>query len=188
MMQANPKANCQNVLLDAAEAVVVECGAAHLTLDAVAAKAGVSKGGLIYHFPSKDALLGAMLGRCSCKAAQAREEALAQLPESPSRELRAEVLSQLKLHLENEQVNGGMLGVMANQPELLKPLREEFKARFDALIASHPRPEEAAILLFATYGICMLGLLKLSPVDAPQREAIVREILSQLDARHGEES
>ncbi|MBE7325973.1 TetR family transcriptional regulator [Nocardioides sp. Y6] len=33
------------------------------TLDAVAARAGVSKGGLLYHFPSRDALADAVLER-----------------------------------------------------------------------------------------------------------------------------
>ena len=37
-------------LLDAATAVVRRDGARALTLDAVAAEAGVSKGGLLYHF------------------------------------------------------------------------------------------------------------------------------------------
>ena len=37
-------------LLDAAAAVVRRDGAGALTLDAVAAEAGVSKGGLLYHF------------------------------------------------------------------------------------------------------------------------------------------
>ncbi len=48
-------------LLDAAAAVVRRDGAQALTLDAVAAEAGVSKGGLLYHFKSKRELLDAML-------------------------------------------------------------------------------------------------------------------------------
>src|SRR5690242_2095382 len=40
-------------ILEAAERVVAEIGAARLTLDVVAQAAGVSKGGLLYHFPSK---------------------------------------------------------------------------------------------------------------------------------------
>ena len=43
--------------------LVLETGAGHLTLDAVAKCAGLSKGGLLYHFPSKDLLLEAMLTR-----------------------------------------------------------------------------------------------------------------------------
>jgi len=48
-------------LLDAAAAVVRRDGAQALTLDAVAAQAGVSKGGLLYHFRSKQELLRAMV-------------------------------------------------------------------------------------------------------------------------------
>ncbi|MGH2967659.1 MAG: TetR/AcrR family transcriptional regulator, partial [Solirubrobacteraceae bacterium] len=48
-------------LLDAAVVVVRRDGAQALTLEAVAAQAGVSKGGLLYHFPSKRELLDAMV-------------------------------------------------------------------------------------------------------------------------------
>ena len=50
-------------LLDAAATVVRRDGAQALTLDAVAAEAGVSKGGLLYHFRSKRDLLDALVGR-----------------------------------------------------------------------------------------------------------------------------
>ena len=50
-------------LLDAAAAVVRRDGAQALTLDAVAAEAGVSKGGLLYHFKSKRELLDALVER-----------------------------------------------------------------------------------------------------------------------------
>jgi AcrR family transcriptional regulator len=46
-------------LLDAAAAVLRDLGAA-LSLDAVAKEAGVSKGGLLHHFPSREALLNAL--------------------------------------------------------------------------------------------------------------------------------
>ncbi len=44
-------------LLEATAEVLVERGLAGLTLDLVAKRAGVSKGGLIHHFPTKQALL-----------------------------------------------------------------------------------------------------------------------------------
>src|SRR5216117_2375028 len=50
-------------LLDAAEAVVARQGIANLTLDAVAAEVGMSKGGVLHHFPSKDRLVEAMVVR-----------------------------------------------------------------------------------------------------------------------------
>ena len=45
----------------AAAKVIERDGAGHLTLEKVAAEAGVSKGGLLYHYPSKDALLQGLL-------------------------------------------------------------------------------------------------------------------------------
>lgn len=53
----------RSALLDAAEAVLFERGTQALTLAAVANRAGVSKGGLLYHFPTKEALIRAMVAR-----------------------------------------------------------------------------------------------------------------------------
>jgi AcrR family transcriptional regulator len=50
-------------LLDAAESLLEDQGAQGLTLAAVAECAGVSKGGLLYHFGSKEALIKSMIER-----------------------------------------------------------------------------------------------------------------------------
>ncbi|WP_214104630.1 TetR/AcrR family transcriptional regulator [Acrocarpospora catenulata] len=50
-------------LLDAAEALLADQGERALTLAAVADRAGVSKGGLLYHFGTKDALVNGMIER-----------------------------------------------------------------------------------------------------------------------------
>ncbi|MDO5628782.1 MAG: TetR/AcrR family transcriptional regulator [Mobilicoccus sp.] len=50
-------------ILDALETVLVEAGPAGATLEAVAAKAGVSKGGLLYHFGTKEALFTGLCDR-----------------------------------------------------------------------------------------------------------------------------
>lgn len=50
-------------ILDAYQEILIDSGSAAVTLDAVAAQAGVSKGGLLYHFGSKEALLDGLLDR-----------------------------------------------------------------------------------------------------------------------------
>jgi AcrR family transcriptional regulator len=50
-------------VLDAYETLLIEHGPGGTTLDAVAAAAEVSKGGLLYHFASKDALAEGLLDR-----------------------------------------------------------------------------------------------------------------------------
>ncbi|MGA9466832.1 MAG: TetR/AcrR family transcriptional regulator [Exiguobacterium marinum] len=50
-------------LLDAATDIIMNHGVHQLTLDEVAKTAGISKGGLLYHYPSKEALMTAMVER-----------------------------------------------------------------------------------------------------------------------------
>lgn len=66
-------------LLTAFEHLVLSEGERAATLDAVAARAGVSKGGLLYHFPHRQALVDAALARCE---EMARED-LTRLTQSP---------------------------------------------------------------------------------------------------------
>src|SRR5258707_15265358 len=63
-MPLDPPAAKESVrerILAAAMAVAKESGAGRLSLDAIAKRAGVSKGGLLYHFPKKDALMRALV-------------------------------------------------------------------------------------------------------------------------------
>jgi AcrR family transcriptional regulator len=53
----------RDALLDAAEALLCEQGTQALTLSAVADRAGVSKGGLLYHFHTKEALVRGLVER-----------------------------------------------------------------------------------------------------------------------------
>ena len=67
-------------VLDAYETLLIEAGPAAATLDAVAAGAGVSKGGLLYHFASKDALAAGLLDRLQERSA-ADAEAIRTAPD-----------------------------------------------------------------------------------------------------------
>jgi len=51
-------------ILNGLRSVLAEHGSGGVTLESVAAAAGVSKGGLLYHFPSKEALYEGILDRC----------------------------------------------------------------------------------------------------------------------------
>lgn len=57
------RSNSRDAILNAVESVIAEAGSARMSLDAVAYAAGVSKGGLLYHFPSKQLLIKALIDR-----------------------------------------------------------------------------------------------------------------------------
>jgi len=62
-------ASARERVLDAYETLLIEHGPASATLDAVASAAEVSKGGLLYHFASKDALVTGLLDRLRTRSA-----------------------------------------------------------------------------------------------------------------------
>ena len=69
-------------VLDAYEALLITDGERAATLDAVARAAGVSKGGLLYHFASKDDLAAAMIARLDRLATEDIER-IRTAPEGP---------------------------------------------------------------------------------------------------------
>lgn len=69
-------------VLDAFEATLIDAGERAATMDATARAAGVSKGGLLYHFASKDALEAGLLARLNDRV-DLDIEAMDAAPEGP---------------------------------------------------------------------------------------------------------
>jgi len=71
-------------ILDAYEDLLAVEGERYATVEAVASRAGVSKGGVLYHFPSKDRMAGALCDRLAALAAL-DAAAMRTSPEGPAR-------------------------------------------------------------------------------------------------------
>jgi len=63
-----PPPAAREKVLDSFQRLLIERGARETTLDAVAKAAGVSKGGLLYHFGSREALIEGLLARLQAQA------------------------------------------------------------------------------------------------------------------------
>lgn len=169
----------RDTILAAAEAVVLKAGAAHLTLDAVADAAGISKGGLLHRFPNKEALLGAMVARQIARCDDAICATRDTLPDTPGKELQAYVLGALRDAADTKRICTALLAVAANQPKLISPVRESFRQRLEALAesATGGKLERAAVVCLAADGLWLMELLGLSPFKPAERERIIAELL-----------
>jgi AcrR family transcriptional regulator len=177
----NRRSSSRNALLDAAEMVVLAVGAGHLTLDAVADKAGVSKGGLIYHFPSKEALLEAMMTRLLARFNERQAKAAESLPPGVRRELQAYVAASLTDPEETKRLSAAILAVVANNPRLLAPVQEYFRQWFAGLPDSGLGFGRAAVISLAVDGLWLLEMLQLSPLDRRRREEVAQELFRLAD-------
>src|ERR1035437_4174422 len=168
----SPRINSYEAIVDAAEAVVIGSGAAHMTLDAVAAKAGVRKGGLLHHFPTKMALLEAMISRAIKARRESREKIWSELPDGPERRLKAHVLSALLRDKRSDSVGAPLLAALAHDPRLAEALREAIRTGYAELASTGATFERAAVLALAADGLLMQEILCISPFSEEQRSKV----------------
>jgi len=116
-------------LLQAASEIVLQSGVNAMTLEAVAKQANVSKGGLLYHFPNKEALIEAMIKRLeqqfedALEAEMQRELAEEKAP-TQGRWLRAYVRVSTTSTNELDELSGALMAALSANPTLLAVMRE----------------------------------------------------------------
>lgn len=169
-------------MLDAAEAVVVRQGIANLTLEAVAAEARMSKGGLLHHFPNKDKLVEAMVSRCAENWRQCATQAYESAADGPGRMARA-----LLSHLEDpeswtdqcQRSSSAVFAALAQNPALIQPMREVYGEMRGRLAQDGLAPGVGETVIAAMDGLWLYRVLGLTPVDQKLMN-MIRRVLQPL--------
>jgi len=164
-------------ILDAAEAIVRGRGVAQLTLEAAAREAGVSKGGLLYHFASKEALLTALLGRMAEWLRQDFAATVAEQPAGPGRATRAVLAwgfgqAPEAINERSDRAAAVFLAAHHHDPALLDPARAvigEFRA---AIAADGLPPGHGQAIMAAVDGLFMARIFDLYTPTPTEREAM----------------
>jgi AcrR family transcriptional regulator len=166
-------------LLAAANQVVVRHGAEALTLDAVASKAGVSKGGLLHHFPNKDALIAAMVQQALNKFVEALNQELASdpAPQTPGHWVRAYIRATAIDDRENYELHFNLLAANFTNPELLKPMRDFWEECHTKILSSGLDPAVATMIRLAMDGLWLTHLHDFAPLQDPLRVQVIETAL-----------
>lgn len=168
-----PSTGARERILDAADLLARETGPAHLVLDAVAARAGVSKGGLLYHFPSKLHLLNALVDRHLQRfeaEIDRRQDAVA-VP--GPRTLAAYLDASLDDCAEKDKLASGALAAMVQNPEMLVPIRHFKRRMLDRLTAAVDDKALALVVFLAIDGLRSMKLLDLDILATEEVDAAV---------------
>ena len=168
-------------ILRAAEEVVLRDGVAHLTLEAAASEAGLSKGGVLYHFPSRTALVKAMVHRLGERFDQDLE-AVADHDGRPGSFTRAYLRATIDPppHADaarDERLGAALLAAISADPDLLAPLVEYFARWQQALDEDGLEPPgRATVVRLAADGLWLLDLVGLASLSPAQRAGAVAEL------------
>ena len=167
-------------LLKAANALLLEHGANALTLEAVAARAGISKGGLLYHFPSKDALIEGMVERYLAEFEARIDARLADITQpTPIDWARAYIEACLEPDIEGMAVSAALLAAVSVNPILLQPMQARYAA-WQARLDELPDQTVAWLIRLALDGLWVTDLLLIAPPTADQRRALAQRLIALL--------
>ncbi len=165
-------------LLQAAAKVVAKDGAASLTLEQVASVAKVSKGGLLYHFPTKNALITGLI-EAEIERFDATCEAL-----RSTREPGSYVQAYLQATLADDtSTAAGVLSAVANDPSLLQPLQAAYLRWQDALEADGIDPVIGTLVRLVADGLWFSVLIGAAPI----KPTLLRQLIAKLQRLMTEE-
>lgn len=183
-MSSPPRRRTRNArpeILDAAQRVVARDGAGRLTLDAVAREAGLTKGGVLYNFPSKAALLAAMLDRMTRAFVEAAEAGARAAAGRPAPTLRGLLEASAALEREDPEIHLAILAGVTENPGALDPLRALAAGMCARIEAETADPDAAYLILAAMDGLLFQRMIRMPPDDPTRRMALRARLLALAD-------
>jgi AcrR family transcriptional regulator len=165
-------------LLDVAARLASARGMTAVTLDAVSAASGISKGGLLHHFPSKNALLEALFDSLLERLDMAIEEAMRGDPMPHGRFSRAYLQAVLALREQSEETKDWAQVTMAmlTEPVLRQRWRDWVRERGEEYVGTDSSPN-AQIVRLAADGLWLADLLGSHETDDRERQVLVAHLL-----------
>jgi AcrR family transcriptional regulator len=186
--ESSPGRSSRDKILHAAVQVAIRDGIIAMTLDAVAAEAGVSKGGLLYHFRSKDELIAAMLVHFREEMQGQLEKRMADDPNPRGRFVRAMVQTVFPRDRQRSAAGTGrsqrsrlfmaILTAAVNNPSLLDPICQSAKQVRQRMLAESPNGLRQIAVRAAIDGLVLWEHLGIISSDDPLHESILNELLT----------
>lgn len=174
-----PRANSRERILAAAAEVARETGPGSLSLDAVAQRAGVSKGGLLYNFPSKAKLMQGLVAGHVEEFELLLDDAVAGGEPLVSAYVRLTAEA-----CEKDEPAAWIFSAMAEDPHFLEPVEQHRRRLLDRLKGETSNVTDLLVVFFAMEGLLSMKLFGSNILSADERKMLV-ERLSQIAAGHG---
>jgi AcrR family transcriptional regulator len=170
--------HARQAVLAAAEAIVKHSGAANLTYDELVRTSGITRGGIVYHFPTKEALLQALVENDlqqwrDCIASKRHALGAA----GPGADLLAYLQSNTEPDEDSARLCAGLLSASSIDKTLNGPWQHHYAEHHRQVVKTHPDPTMAALLTLAADGLFWQEMLGLSALSKAERERVVQRML-----------
>ncbi|RAL24145.1 TetR/AcrR family transcriptional regulator [Thermoflavimicrobium daqui] len=176
-MNSKESHSTRSLILKSANRLVLEEGVSKLTLDNVARLAGVSKGGLLYHFPSKKALILGMIENLISKFNDNVKVNIDDQDNKSGQFLRSYLKSTFTDSNLSKEMNTSLLAAVANNPALLEPIRQHYYQWQQQIEKDGIDPILATIIRLAADGLWYAEFFDLAPPNNQLRSHILERLL-----------
>ncbi len=171
----------REAILDGANRTLMAKGAEGFTLEAVAQETPVSKGGLLYHFPSKNRLIEGMIARSIAQVDAALAE---ELEKSGDDYLVAYIRASFRTMVEPEQVSRAIFSAIAGDAHLLEPLRAHFERMQKEITAAASSEEAGTLIRLCMDGLWYAEVYNFAPPEPGLRKRLQETLLKLVSDNH----
>ncbi|MNO43042.1 HTH-type transcriptional regulator MtrR [compost metagenome] len=175
-MEPKKKGMKREAILKAATDIIRSQGVEHLTLDAVAQEAGVSKGGLLYHFPNKEELIQGMVQGLTRTFISHFEKRVAEDQEEDGKWSRAYVNATYTGLEEGQDMDAALSASLFTNPKLLTELQTEYGNWQKKIENDGLDPVLSSIIRLAVDGLWFSEMFGLAAPDAELKKRIIEEL------------
>ncbi|UCI08743.1 TetR/AcrR family transcriptional regulator [Mesorhizobium sp. B1-1-8] len=169
------RANSRDRILAAAADVAREAGPGNLSLDAVASRAGVSKGGLLYNFPTKAKLMQGLVENYLKDFEQALEALIAQAGDESALSAYITLSSD---DCEKPQPSASWIfSAIAEDPEFLAPIKSFKRQLFERLKGETSDLGALLVCFFAIEGLRSMDLFDSDVMTPDERKLLILSLL-----------
>jgi len=175
--------NKRNLILDCAEQLIRIDGATQLTLEKVAERAKVSKGGLLYHFPTKEQLVAGMIERTIESFERDVQSARASLPEGPGRNALAFMMAALDGQWKSTSARQNHVDLLVStltafstEPKMVLPIRKAYVRWQQLLEEDGLDPVQATITRLAIDGLTYTEMFGFNAFTEKRRQEVLEAL------------
>jgi AcrR family transcriptional regulator len=167
--------NSREKILAAAADVARESGPGSLSLDAVASRAGVSKGGLLYNFPTKAKLMQGLVEGYLREFEHALEAA--RTNDTDENPLAVYIRLSANDCEEKQPSASWIFSAIAEDPDFMMPIKTFKRQLFERLKGETPDLKSLLICYLAIEGLRSMNLFDSDVLSKDERELLVSSLL-----------
>ncbi|MEI7175615.1 TetR/AcrR family transcriptional regulator [Pectobacterium carotovorum] len=163
----------RRTLIDEGIQLALEHGLSAVTVQAVADRAGVTKGGFLHHFPNKQSLIDTMFQELLASIGQEWDAIIAVDPEPYGAFTRAYLESIMTMDWEDSVDRRAALSILMLNDRSLRQLWADW---FNTWLEKHQHSDGTLALTLVRLAIDGLWLSELSGISLPNREQLYEQL------------